>query len=541
LGALTLKSYPFEVRGWDVEKQKSIDSTDGFGSNTRIYVSNNQIVQIEPDYDSNTSSSWITDKGRQFFDGIFGKFNSGDNNSSLNTLNKQSWLSILNLLIKTVYTFEHCYNHLDRKKSLTIVFENASLEMLGLLNILSQNYSFLKVRRADSTRLSNDLESSFQVNSPATKSKLKKSNACFIVATNPRYEGFILNLSLRQRFLKGNFKCFIFGSAVNLTFPTIFLGSNLKTFMSIYEGNHSNSQDLKFKNRPTLLMNSEIFKRNDGKNLIHLLKTSEKFGFLNKLWNTVSILNPSIDEAGLNATAKFQSLTDKDILGFSPLYLINVNLNNLTSFKQMAVSKMLNYSFSTQNSNPTDKRLVLFQNSVTENNSDFHEKFKGKMKTKHFYLPTSMFYENSETFINTEGAIKKTNKIIFRNETKSGWQILRRVLRNFKQNVTFLDRKDNESIIFSSKKISNFRNYLNFQYHATQSLSSYNYYFNFKNRSFVITNLNRFKAKHLKFHCTKLKYWLDDFYIGGKDSYSQNSLVLAKSSSILRSESTNFF
>ena len=40
---------------------------------------------------------------------------------------------------------------------------------------------------------------------------------------------------------------------------------------------------------------------------------------------------------------------------------------------------------------------------------------------------------------------------------------------------------------------------------------------------------------------TKIKYWLDDFYIGGKDGYSQNSLILTNCSKINRFQSNNFF
>lgn len=72
VGALTLKSFPFELRGWDIEKFESIDPTDGFGTNTRVYISKQQIIQIEPDHSENTSSVWLSDKGRQFFDSLFG-------------------------------------------------------------------------------------------------------------------------------------------------------------------------------------------------------------------------------------------------------------------------------------------------------------------------------------------------------------------------------------------------------------------------------------------------------------------------------------
>jgi methyltransferase-like protein len=40
----------------------SIDPTDGFGSDTRVYISNNQVVQIEPDYNIQTFNTWLTDK-----------------------------------------------------------------------------------------------------------------------------------------------------------------------------------------------------------------------------------------------------------------------------------------------------------------------------------------------------------------------------------------------------------------------------------------------------------------------------------------------
>jgi len=82
MGALTLKSFPFELRGWDIEKFESTDPTDGFGSSTRVYISKDQIVLIEPDYNSQTLNTWLTDKGRQFFDGIFGTWRIEEKNLS---------------------------------------------------------------------------------------------------------------------------------------------------------------------------------------------------------------------------------------------------------------------------------------------------------------------------------------------------------------------------------------------------------------------------------------------------------------------------
>ena len=71
LGALTLKSFPFIIRSWNVKSYSSVDATDAFGQSIRVYVRKNQVIKIEPQFENGHSSNWLTDKGRQFFDSIF--------------------------------------------------------------------------------------------------------------------------------------------------------------------------------------------------------------------------------------------------------------------------------------------------------------------------------------------------------------------------------------------------------------------------------------------------------------------------------------
>jgi predicted molibdopterin-dependent oxidoreductase YjgC len=48
-----------------------------------------------------------------------------------------------------------------------------------------------------------------------------------------------------------------------------------------------------------------------------------------------------------------------------------------------------------------------------------------------------MFYENEETFVNTEGLIKRTTKLNFRKKTKNNWQIITEIFKQFKTNLIF--------------------------------------------------------------------------------------------------------
>jgi len=539
MGALTLKSFPFELRGWDIEKLESIDPTDGFGSDTRAYVSKDQIVQIEPDYNIHTTNTWLTDKGRQFFDGIFGTW-SKNKNFEKTDYDTPSWLSIIKSITRTLYMFEHCITQQYNKNYLIIVFENLSIELVSLLTILSEKNSFIKLRRAENFKVNNNLEANLQINLAYDKVKLNNSNLCLLISTNPRYEGYYLNLNLRQRYLKGNFKCLIIGSLIDLTFPISFLGSNLSVLKTIVEGNNLVCQEFKSSKNPILIYNYELLKRNDFKNNLEMIKILKYANIVSKIWNGLNTLSPSLNETGTQILNKFLPLTEKDLINFSSLYFLNISTNNLTNLKKITDLKLLNYKNST-----TKNQLFLDQTSINNSNFEFFKNINKSDKNKfkdYIYLPSSMFYENEETFINTEGFIKRTTKLIFRKKTKNNWKILRRVFKHLKSNIISLNEKDNNLISYNSKKINNFRNYINFQYQATKTLTNVNFYLSFKNENFIFTNkFSNFKQNRSKIKLTKLKYWIDDFYNGGKDEYSQNSLILSNCSKILRTKSTNFF
>ena len=67
-----------------------------------------------------------------------------------------------------------------------------------------------------------------------------------------------------------------------------------------------------------------------------------------------------------------------------------------------------------------------------------------------------MFYENEETFINTEGLIKRTSKLISTKKTKNSWKLLRNFFKQSKKNLIFLNNKENSSIFFNVNREYNF-------------------------------------------------------------------------------------
>nr|UXN44333.1 NADH dehydrogenase subunit 11b [Haslea karadagensis] len=538
MGALTLKSFPHVLRGWEVRNYESLDPTDSFGQETRIYIDRNQIVKIEPQFSNTASSVWLTDKGRQFFDSIFTEFNQSDTSTIKNAAarsNKQ-WNQIFETIKKTFYIFDICNFKFSKKYYFILVFENLSLEILNLLIIVSQISSFIKVRRAENLNVNNDLESNFQTNSATNSTTLLSSSLCLLLGTNTRYEGSYLNLKLRQRYFKGNFKVMSIGSLFDLTFSVSFLGSQLSTFKTIIEGNSSSCQDIATSTNPILILNTELFKRNDTKQLVETIKMLKHTNIITKFWNGINVLNSSLSESGTFSTASFSFLTFYDLTQFSSLYFINTTVSNIANIKKIVGSQLLTYKLKKQKQ--TSKKLLLNQNFNLNSNS-----ISSSLRIKKLiYLPIDTFFENNETFINTEGLIKKTTKLISRKQTKNNWQLIRRFIKNTDLLVTTTNLKDNRLIYFNSKNLYNFKNFISFQFYAVQNLTNFSFYLTKKNSQFFIQKkFNTFKSSKTKIYETKIKYWLDDFFIGGKDQLCQNSLTLIKCSINTRLMTNTFF
>lgn len=529
MGALTLKNAPFELRGWDIEKFKSLDPTDNFGSYIQVYVSKNKIIQVEPlepQYKTYTSNIWLTDKTRQFFDGIF--------KAKLSC--KNFWLKLLNKIIKTTYMFSHCTKQKSNSFFFTVVFDNLSIESLSTLIFMYQNFSFILLRKTDSCKLNNDLESTFQLNNITNKLKLSCSNLCLLIATNSRYEGYSLNLKIRQRILKGNFKCIIIGSLIDLTFPVTFLGSNLAILKAIVEGNSFICQDIYFSKNPLIVVNSELFKTKNFKNIYETFKILIYSHIFNQAWNGLNTLNSTLCSTGTINLKCIVTLTIKDLSNFSSLYFLNLATYNFSSLKRVVELKLFKKSTIIKNMLFKQKRFL----DQCYKNSNSLMLFS-KYSSNYFCIPNNTFYENEESFTNTEGFAKRTVRLVPKRKTKNNWQIIRKIIKHFKNELPFSNQADSFSIFFNSKKLYNLKNFIHFQYYATQSLIILNFYLHIKNKTILLDQKIKFKFKTQKIRNIKIKYWLDDFFMDSKDEFSRNSAMLINCSKIFKTECATFF
>jgi NADH dehydrogenase/NADH:ubiquinone oxidoreductase subunit G len=410
-----------------------------------------------------------------------------------------TWKTLIHEIINTLYFQDHLNNHLNRRNKLIVVFNNTiSLEVLNLLYVLSQKYSFIELRKFEGKSIKNDLENDFLLHTnPHLKSELAKSNLCMLIGMFSRYEGVNFNLNLRNRYLKGNFKVLCLGSSKNLTFPATSIGSNTKLLSNIVEGNNRICQEFISLQNPIISISSLNSKRKDYVNLFSLL---EKLKIILKKyhnnWDNITVLNNSLNEVGLNYLNNFKPISEMDLKNNSGLYFINTDLSSV-NFKKLIQIKLLNYL----NKNLTWPYYSIVQNFNT-NNENIDMINKSQKTFNNINLPAGSFFESSGTFINTEGSVKKSIKLISTSsQTKEDWQIIRKLTSNMSK-LKFLTEKTNNKIVMNLNNFNKFKLLNNYLYYSNSSTTS-NSHLN------VITNSIKKKSNKIIFNykSPKKKYF----------------------------------
>lgn len=537
MGALTLKPFSNESREWELFENESIDITDGFGNFLRLSIRENQVFLVEPYCVDNP---WITDRSRLFFEGYF------ESNDDLNDLN---WSVIFDQIISTVYFLDHLkfIKSNIETQFLTIVFKRLCDENLDVFNKLENNFSIIKLR-TDNQFLSNvNLEESYQINSSFDFFKLKFSSLAVLIGINTRYEGCSLNLVLRQKFLKGNFNILSLGPLLNLTIPCNYLSSNIRILHFICEGTSYSCRELINSTMPVFLTNFHFLKQIKYSKLNDMLAILKNAGVF---WGGLSVMTDKIEKTGINDFQKYKPLTAQELKKSSVLYYVNMDLNYNSEFKILVQKNLINTAVFEKNLEPKVNFVFVQSDSIFDKRTNQNKEINvlEQKKMFHFYsfLPVKGFFEENSTYKNTKGKIKKTTKVLnYYSNTKSNWQLLRYMHFSFSKYSFFSQKKDSTLLSNMLKNQLNQSNYYHFLDKTSVSLSIINSFLEpsstpfFSNSEYFLKHFKNFK---FCFKNSKIKHWLNDFFVGGnKDNLSVNSSTLLKCSAVLRSGSTNFF
>lgn len=547
VGALTSKPYSFVDRVWELELLESIDFADGFGLSTEISLKNSLTVTK---VSANTKKScyeyaWISDKTRFSFDGMFSPerlsnvlSTSTGSAEKVNTV--MSWGLLFKQLSDTLYFKDHLNRQLKDSFTLTIIFSPfISSENLISLVLLCRKFPFFNIVRLSNSLIRNDFVEDFITQNASNSRILETSDLCILVGVHTRYEGFNLNLALRQRFLKGNFQVFSLNSIIDFTFPAHVIGADIKHLRDITEGNHVLGSRLKNAKNPLIVCGSSLFTRKDSQFTQSLLKYVYQNSQLSyngstvksKKWNGLNILNTSLNETGVSNLTPLSSLCSKIFRKTDGLYFINASSKDPVLLKLIEL-KSLGYL----NKNKHYHKLILTQASVPNDSFTMLQNLYSSYSR--FNMPSTTFYETSGTYTNTEGFTEKTVNIVSSQYlNKDGWQINRQLSSVLGEISFFSNLRYSQNIAYVFNNTFFLTLYTNLTLNPTKSYTQA-YSSNISacmNKTFSVNKLIKIKLSG-----TKVTQWLDDFYLSGKDPYSKISRVMIKCSQMLRKNSVTF-
>lgn len=463
VGALTSKPFAFTARPWELKSNNSIDILDSLGSNIRIDIRGTKIMRILPRFNERINEDWITDKIRFCYDGLKRQRLYEPLLKVNNIYLKLSWKKIF-FFIKNLF-FKYINNIiLSKKKYFFIknyIGNYLDIESLFILknftNKLGNNfYNIVN---------NNDFREYYLFNSSV--SKINNADICLLINTNLRLELPLINLKIRQSFLKNKMLVYNIGFYSTFNYYIKHLGINLKILLNILEGLH--------------WICNKLIKINSKNPLII-------FSNNNKLFNKIAF------NLILSNLHKYTNILHNDWLG---LNLLN---NNITDFSKNEIN-ITNSIFN----NSINKNIffiyyllgfddINFDFSKIKNNYIIYQGHHGDISVNfsNIILPSTVFIEKNSLYLNLEGIIQKNQKIFNSlGNSRDDWKIIYALSEILNINLGL----KNSLIIF--KKLTK---------------NSPFFFNNLKNNIFIPLNINNYYFIFNNIFVSKINYYYNDLF-----------------------------
>jgi len=358
VGALTSKPYAFTARPWELRKYATIDPLDCTGSNIIVELKEAEIVRVLPKYSSEINFEWITDKIRFSYDSLKQSRINSTFIKQNQKFQKIEFLKALELLKPL----------LQKKNILIPVTSVLDNKTLSILNFLSR-FKNIKIRAY------NSLKTPFF--NPATFNDINKADACFLIGTNLKIENPILQIRLRNQFLKGNFLIYNFGTPFKNTIPTNFISLTLTSFFKICTGKTIFQQIISYYKAPLFFLGKNFLNRIDINVITSMIYSINKKALFLIIDNTPNLLAFS--------SFNFKQLNEKDI-----------------NWADIIIGFALDDTYLTRKLVANKQKFIIWANT---HGSSLAEK-------ANLILPINTFLEANQSFVNAEGREQETNKVV---------------------------------------------------------------------------------------------------------------------------------
>lgn len=370
VGALTSRPYAFTARPWELSHTETIDILDAVGSAIRVDFRGQKVMRILPRLNESINEEWLSDKARFSYDGLALQRLDTPYIKKDKKLQPVTWTE----------AFAYIKENIEGKRIAGVSGHLSDCESLLTLKELLHslgNYNLSSSQKGE--KFSTNSRSEYLFNT--TISGIENADLCLLIGTNPKIEAPIINARIRKAYFEKNLRIANIGPELNLTYPVLQLGNDIKVLQDILNSSHEFSKELTASKRPMLVLGIDQLCRKDAGALIFLIrKIAEKFNMIQENWNGFNVLHQSASTVGaldIGFTENIDIIDNAEVL-----YLLGADELNFTNLR--------------------NSPFIIYQGH------------HGDIGAHHadVILPGAAYTEKDATYVNTEGRAQHTYSAI---------------------------------------------------------------------------------------------------------------------------------
>jgi NADH-quinone oxidoreductase subunit G len=423
VGALTSKPYAFRARPWELRRTESVDVMDALGSSIRVDARGREIMRVLPRNNDAVNEEWISDKTRFAIDGL--KKRRLDRpclrrNGKLEEVTWREAFLEIGARVKAA----------GPKRFGAVAGDLAAVEELYALKELTKRIGSPNLDcRQDGARLDpGNGRASYIFNSRIEG--IDQADALLLVGVNPRMEAAVLNARIRKNWRAGRLAVGLIGEEADLCYGHEHLGDGPAALKALADGSHPFAEILRNAKRPMLILGQGALARADGAEIASLAaETALKTGMIkpDEGWCGYNVLHTAAARAGgldlgfvpadggLDAAGMLQATRSGEL---TVLYLLGADELDLSQ---------------------TGDAFVIYQGSHGDCGA----------RRADVILPGAAYTEKCATYVNTEGRVQMTERVIFPpGDAREDWAVIRALSEYLEMTLPFNSLSDLRTALY---------------------------------------------------------------------------------------------
>ncbi len=425
VGALTSKPYVFEARPWELKKTETIDVMDAVGSNIRVDTYGWEVKRVLPRINEDINEEWISDKTRYACDGLKNQRLDVPYYKEKNEFKKISWEQANKIIVEKI-------NNVTSQKIAGLTGDLTNMETGYIVKEFFNKTIKSKYLdcRSDDYYVNNSGRENYIFNSKING--IEESDLIILIGTNPRYEATILNLRIRQSYLKNKTQIYSLGDIGDQTYHYTILENNTDIIQDIVENKDNEISDkIKKSLKPIIIIGQSALKLKSGKYIFESLKNYlTRNDKINDDWKALNILS-----------------NNASTVGSYDLDLLSSNGDENNTIKNIKENKFdIIFLFGQDDLNFKKKNeFIIYIGSHGDKGAELAD----------IILPGASFTEQDSHFTNLEGKIQKCYSASYPpGQAKEDWEIINNLSELLKRKKLFKNKSELVDAMFNYLKLN---------------------------------------------------------------------------------------